>query len=148
MLTAIDEPRLKYNYQLISLSEVDYKILLKSEKPEEKMLAILANFEHDGEDLALRNIVKGVQAGAKGDFAESRYFEQLRILAQLRKLNIKFEEAMESITKFFKEENDPFFQRGELKKATAIAIEMKKEGIPVEQIAKFTKLSIEEIKKL
>ena len=156
MLTAIDEDRLKYNYQMIALSEIDYKIFLKSEKPEEKMLAILANFEHDGEDLALRNILKGVQAGAKGDFAENRYFEQLRILAQLRKLDVKFEEAMESITKFFKIENDPFFRKGEaigeakgeLNKAIAIAVEMKNEGITVEQIAKFTGLSIEEIAKL
>jgi len=152
MLTTIDEDRLKYNYQMIALSEIDYKIFLKSEKPEEKMLAILANFEHDGEDLALRNILKGVQAGAKGDFAENRYFEQLRILAQLRKLDVKFEEAMESITKFFKIENDPFFQRGEAKgrkeNAIAVAIEMKKDGISADQIAKFTKLSIEEIEKL
>jgi len=52
---------------------------------------------------------------------------------------------MESITKFFKIENDPFFRQGEAKGGREIAIEMKKEGIPVEQIAKFTKLSIEEI---
>jgi predicted transposase YdaD len=119
-------------------------------------LAILANFEKDGEDLALRNILKGVQACDKGDFSESRYLEQLRILAQLRRLDIKFIEIMESITKFFKEEKDPLFQRGETKgeargrqdEAISIAIEMKKEGIPFDQIAKFTKLSVEEIEKL
>ena len=59
---------------------------------------------------------------------------------------------MESITEFFRGENDPFFKRGEargsLARAVAIAIEMRKDGIPVEQIAKFTKLSIEEIEKL
>ena len=59
---------------------------------------------------------------------------------------------MESITKFFKEENDPFYRRGEAKgsqnKAIAIAREMKKDGIFFDQIAKFTKLSIEEIEKL
>jgi hypothetical protein len=148
----INEDNLKYNYQLITLSEIDYKIFLKSDKAEEKILAILANFDNDGEDLALRNILRELQADTKGDFAENRYFEQLRILAQLRKLDIKFAEAMESITKFFKEENDPFFRRGEAKgsqnKAVTIAREMKKDGIPVEQIAKFTELSIEEIEKL
>lgn len=63
---------------------------------------------------------------------------------------------MESITKFFKEEKDPFFRRGEAKgkmegrkeEAVAIATAMKKDGIPAEQIAKFTKLSLEEIEKL
>src|SRR5690606_6343756 len=37
---------------------------------------------------------------------------------------------------------------GERKKAIETALEMKKDGFPVEQIAKFTKLSIEEIEKL
>lgn len=148
MATEINEDRLKYSYQLIALSQVDYKIFLRSDKPEEKMLAILANFENDSEELALQNILKGVQGAATGDFAESRYFKQLRILAQLRKLDVKFVEAMESITKFFKEEKDPLFRRGEAKGKMEIALEMKKEGIPVEQIAKFTKLSVEEINKL
>jgi hypothetical protein len=39
-------------------------------------------------------------------------------------------------------------QEGEHKKAIEVAIEMKKDGIPTTQIAKFTKLSIEEIEKL
>jgi predicted transposase/invertase (TIGR01784 family) len=160
MPTEINEERHKFNYRLIALSEINYKIFLKSDKAEEKILAILANFENDGDDLALQNILKGVRATEQGDFAESRYFEQLRILAQLRKLDIKFAEAMESITKFFKEEKDPFFQRGEAKgeargeargrkeEAIAIAVEMKKEGFPIEQIVKFTKLSVDEIEKL
>jgi hypothetical protein len=39
-------------------------------------------------------------------------------------------------------------QEAELKKALSIALEMKKDGIPNNQIAKFTGLSIEEIEKL
>jgi predicted transposase/invertase (TIGR01784 family) len=37
---------------------------------------------------------------------------------------------------------------GKLEEAIAIAIEMKKDGIPFTRIAKFTKLSIEQIEKL
>lgn len=152
MIAEINDKRLKFSYQLITLSEIDYKLFLRSDKPEEQMLAILANFDNDNSELALQNIVKTIKADAKGDLAEDRYFEQLRILAQLRNLEIKFLEAMESITKFFKEERDPLFQRGEAKgmveKATSIAAEMKKDGLPVEQIAKFTGLSFEQIEKL
>ena len=36
-------------------------------------------------------------------------------------------------------------KEGKKENAIAIALEMKKEGIPVEQIRKFTKLSLEEI---
>jgi hypothetical protein len=59
---------------------------------------------------------------------------------------------MESITTFFRVENDPLFRRGEARgeqnKAIAVAIELKKERFPIEQIAKFTALSIEEIETL
>lgn len=39
------------------------------------------------------------------------------MLVQLRKLENQFIEAMETITKFFKEERDPLFRRGEAKKS-------------------------------
>jgi len=39
-------------------------------------------------------------------------------------------------------------EKGKLEEARAIAREMKKDGSPFTQIAKFTKLSIEEIEKL
>lgn len=156
MVTEIKEKRLSFNYRIIELSQVDYKVFLSSEKPEEKILAILADFREESDETALKNILKDVQESSKGDFSESRYFKQLRILAQIRNLDIKFMEAMESITKYFKEERDPLYRRGEAKgkaegkaaEAKAIAIEMKKDGMPISQIAKFTKLSEAEIEKL
>jgi predicted transposase/invertase (TIGR01784 family) len=39
-------------------------------------------------------------------------------------------------------------QEGKQEEAIAISREMKADGIPIEQIVKFTKLSIEEIKKI
>ena len=39
-------------------------------------------------------------------------------------------------------------QKGKREEAIAIAREMKTAGVPVEQIARFTKLSVEEIEKL
>ena len=39
-------------------------------------------------------------------------------------------------------------EKGKLEKAIAIACEMKNYGLPLAQISKFTKLSIEEIEKL
>jgi predicted transposase/invertase (TIGR01784 family) len=39
-------------------------------------------------------------------------------------------------------------EKGKLEEAIAIAREMKKDGLPVSQITKFTKLSAEEIEKL
>lgn len=58
------------------------------------------------------------------------------------------EAVKEAEKKARKEAKEEGFNEGELKKAITIATEMKKEGIPIAQIAKFTKLSEEEIRKL
>lgn len=42
MSTGINQEKLKYSYQLVLFSEVNYRIFLKSDLPEEKMLGILA----------------------------------------------------------------------------------------------------------
>ncbi|MEC3881800.1 hypothetical protein [Parapedobacter sp. 10938] len=55
---------------------------------------------------------------------------------------------METITKFFKEEKDYLFKKGERKRSIDIARELKKEGLSAEFIAKTTKIPIAEIEKL
>lgn len=52
----------------------------------------------------------------EGDFAESRYFKQLRIFVQLRSgVEQQFEKAMETVSNFFKEEKDFLYRKGEVK---------------------------------
>ncbi|MGK9117748.1 hypothetical protein [Olivibacter jilunii] len=77
----------------------------------------LANFVNDSPLEAVLTILKEIKSVSDGDLSESRYFNQLRVLVQLRKLENQFIEAMETITKFFKEERDPLFRRGEAKKS-------------------------------
>lgn len=112
MKTMIEQDDFKFRYNLVSISNIDYNLFLKSDKPEEKMWAILANFGKDDSLMALQKILVGVQGSAKSDFAESRYFTQLRVLAQLRNLEIKFIEAMENITKYFSEKKDFLYKKG------------------------------------
>jgi len=165
MPVSIDTDDLKFKYQLIRISEASYKLFLKAENPEVKMLGILANFGKDDRYKAVKSIVDQVQSFTKGDFAESRYFKQLRIFVQLRSsIEQQFEKAMETITKFFKEENDFLYRKGEEKgiekgvekglqkgkneKAFEIARELKKEGLSVDFIAKTTGISVDDIVKL
>ncbi|MFD2965733.1 MULTISPECIES: RpnC/YadD family protein [Olivibacter] len=117
MATAFATEDHQFQYNLVAFSSVDYKIFLKSDKPEEKILAILANFVNDSPLEAVLTILKEIKSVSDGDLSGSRYFNQLRVLVQLRKLENQFIEAMETITKFFKEERDPLFRRGEAKKS-------------------------------
>jgi hypothetical protein len=137
----------QFRYQLLALSAVDYKVFLKSDKPEEKILAILANFENDGAVLAISNILQEVKSIAGSDLAEDRYLNQLRMLVQLRNLETQFNEAMDAITKFFKEEKDPFYRKGQAKgreegKLEEVENLITKLGLSDEQVADVAEVSV------
>jgi hypothetical protein len=55
---------MNFKYQLIALSAVDYQLLLRSDNPEEKMLAILANFGSGDPERIIENIINQVMAVA------------------------------------------------------------------------------------
>jgi hypothetical protein len=86
MPTELDRERLKFSFPLVSLSTLDYHIFLNSDKPEEIILGILANFQGENPESALKQILVRVKETTKGDFSLDRYFNQLRVLAQLRNL--------------------------------------------------------------
>jgi hypothetical protein len=112
MPTELERERLKFSYPLICLSALDYHIFLNSDKPEEIILGILANFKGDNPENALKQILVRVKETTKGDFSLKRYFNQLRILAQLRNLELNLKNAMDSIAEYIKEERDVLFLRG------------------------------------
>ncbi|WP_316812875.1 hypothetical protein [Pedobacter heparinus] len=83
---------------------------------------------------------------------QGRYFRQLRVLLQLRNLNKTAIKDMALTGKIFKEEKDILYIRGEMKgehkKAVEIAKNFKELGVAIEDIAKGTGLTIEEIQSL
>jgi hypothetical protein len=112
MPTELERERLKFSYPLVSLSTLDYHIFLNSDKPEEIILGILANFQGENPENALKQILVRVKETTKGDFSLNRYFNQLRVLAQLRNLELNLKNAMDSIAEYIKEERDVLFLRG------------------------------------
>jgi hypothetical protein len=154
MPTSLNTPNLKYNYNLVLIAQANYKLFLKSNNPEVKMLGILANFGKADSYSAVKSIVDGLQSFDNGDFAESRYFKQLRIFVQLRSsVEQQFEKAMETITKFFKEENDFLYRRGEVKgkaeKSHAVVENLiVKLGCTDEQAADVAEVDVAYVKKI
>ncbi len=112
MPTELERERLKFSYPLVSLSTLDYHIFLNSDKPEEIILGILANFKGENPENAIKQILVRVKETTKGDFSLNRYFNQLRVLAQLRNLELNLKNAMDSIAEYIKEERDVLFLRG------------------------------------
>ena len=104
---------LTFRYNLLEIKQISYTTFLKSKKPEEIVLAILANFEKETPKNALKRIIHRLEETTQGDLALKRYFKQLRILAQLRKLESKLKEIiMDSIAKYIDEEKDVAFLIG------------------------------------
>ncbi|MBS1665156.1 MAG: hypothetical protein JST68_29185 [Bacteroidetes bacterium] len=115
MTAYIHSEPMNFKYQLLALSTVDYHLLLRSDNPEEKMLAILADFGEENPKRTIENIVHQVITTSKGNFSKLKHMQQLRILAQLRNLALDNLEIMDSIANFITEENDILYRRGEKK---------------------------------
>lgn len=154
MPTSLDAEHLKFDFILIRLAKANYKLFLKSNNPEVKMLAILANFGKEDIYGAVKSIIDGVQSNTKGDFAASRYFNQLRIFVQLRSnVEQQFEKAMETVSKFFKEEKDFLYRKGETKgeaKKSHAVVEnlIVKLGFTDEQAADVAEVDVDYVKKI
>ena len=111
---------LSFSYSLISISTVDYKLFLGSEKPEEKILAILGDFGGGDPKKVIGDIAEQVVAISEGSLQRDRHLEQLRILAQLRKFTTENLIVMDSLAHLIKEENDILYRRGEVKGKTEV----------------------------
>lgn len=112
MVKVLRSEGLHFEYNLISFSQISYELFLSSDSPEERMLAVLANFNKEDPETVISTVLRKVRQAAESDFAENKYLRQLRILIQLRNLAKQFDSAMEHVSVFFKEEKDPFFQKG------------------------------------
>jgi len=113
MPTNLEREMLKFRFPIVALSDLDYHIFLNSDKPEEIILGILANFKGENPEKALKQILVRVKETTKGDFSLNRYFNQLRVLAQLRNLELNLKNAMDSIAEYIKEERDVLYLRGQ-----------------------------------
>ena len=143
----LDRERLKFSYPLVSLSTLDYHIFLNSDKPEEIILGILANFKGENPENALKQILVRVKETTKGDFSLNRYFNQLRVLAQLRNLELNLKNAMDSIAEYIKEERDVLYLRGQERTEERIVKNLlSKMSLTFEQIADVAGVTVDFVK--
>lgn len=147
MPTHLDSKHIKFDFSLITLFELDYHIFLNSNKPEEIILGILANFRGENPDNAPKQILVRIKETTKGEFSLNRYFNQLRVLAQLRNLELNLKNAMDSIAEYIKEERDVLFLRGLDKGKESFVKYLLNEGNKTfEQIADITGVSVDFVK--
>ncbi len=144
MSVRLDRVNLTFDFPLISFSTLDYRFFLRSAKPEEVLLSILANFDGDTVDVALNQIVQRIEETSSGDFSFKKHVNQLRVLAQLRNLGIKLKTAMDSILPFISPEKDVLYLIGqERAEERFVRNLLTKISLTVEQIADMAGVSID-----
>jgi hypothetical protein len=129
-----------FHYELISIQEFSYKTFLESEKPEELILAILADFE----DKSKEEVVEMIFSRAKLIINETnlmgKFVNQIEILSKLRKLDGFIQQFTQNIMALDLKLEDTFtFKQGESKG------EKKKLDKMILSFYKNTKLSIQKI---
>jgi hypothetical protein len=107
MTTEINKENLRYSFEIVELRKTDYKKFLHSEDPAIQVFAILANFEKDDVDKALKDIYKTVRMSDSKGLTGDKYYTQLCMLLQLHNDNInqKFKNMM-SVFDFYDPEKD------------------------------------------
>lgn len=157
MPTQLNGDHLKFDFPLIWFARLDYELFLYSERPEEIILSILADFKGVNSQHALRRILHRIEETSDTTFTLQRHFNQLRILAQLRNLGIQLKEAMDSIAQYINEEKDALYLRG-LDKGKAKGEEkanirfikslLTKMSLTAEQVADIVGVSVEFVKQV
>ncbi len=72
----------------------------------------MGDFGEDDPEQVLQAVVAEIRHVSGGDFSENQFLQQLRIFVHLLNSAIEFDKVMETVAKFFKEEDDPLFIRG------------------------------------
>lgn len=143
--------RLVFSYDLLNISDIDYRVFLRAKNPEEILFALLGDFGKEAPERVINEITTTLDAAAIGPLELERFRSQFHILMQLRTLVTKNIDNMEPVSSFFKTENDIFYQWGEKKGLKKGREEGREEGVEeknnavVKNLLLMGKLTIPEI---
>lgn len=144
MATQLVRKRMQFDFPLIVFSQLDYELFLRSNKPEEILLAILGDFKGRSAEEVVQQVVSRIEETTQGDFSLKRYFQQLRVLAQLRNLQAQIDRTMDSIAEYINEEKDVLYVRGERKaKGKFVTYLLKNTTQTIQQIAETAEVSVD-----
>jgi hypothetical protein len=140
MQTKLQVGKLNFSFNVLSLKDLNYRILSESTNPEEIVFAILANFGEEQPENAVEQIIQRLDETTKGNLSFQKYIRQLRILSKLRKLDLKIDEIMESIAKYIDEEDDYFVIKNKKKIVENL---LTKSSHTIAEIADFTNVTVD-----
>ncbi len=158
MKQIIEAKNLSFRFDVINMQDFSYELFLNSNKPEEIILAILADFGNTDSDTIIKSILQKIKDLPIENSIEKKTVIQLEVLSKLRKLQPQIIKHITAMALTYNIEDDVRYKqgeekgelKGELKRAVESIMEMLKDGLAYEKIAKYAKVSkefVEEIAK-
>jgi hypothetical protein len=143
-----------FHYELISIQEFSYKTFLASDKPEELILAILADFEEKSKEEVVKMIFSRAKVLLNETNQMGRFVNQIEILSKLRNLEGFIQEFTQNIMALDLKLEDTFtFKQGESKgeknnRDKMILSLYRKGKLTLEDIADAAEVSVQYVKDL
>ena len=149
MVTQLPPGEVFTGFALKSLKDYSFESLLDSQVPEEIILAVLADFNKHKPAEVIKRILERLQEVGQEEITLRKYVRQLSILARLRNLTRETHKQVQDMGLLYDITKDYLYQEGLAKGVEKVVVNMLKEGtVPIEQIAKFTGVPVEEVKQI
>ena len=113
MPTELVQKNLFFRFNLFCLNDYDYKLFLQSEKPGEKIFAVLGKYPKEETENVAKEIIEEVRKSSSTEFESRKHLNQLVILSGLRKLQPIIETIMANVSHFINLEENVLYLRGE-----------------------------------
>ena len=143
---------MSFRYNVISISDIPYKLFLESNKPEVIVFSLLGDLgKTPPKDVAIA-AAQRINALESGELRKKKFFKQLRIISNIRNLAPLIDKVMENITQYFVPERDPWYNKGfargeekneEKNKREFTALFLLSTDLSVEKIALFVSKSVD-----
>ncbi|MBK7468089.1 MAG: Rpn family recombination-promoting nuclease/putative transposase [Saprospiraceae bacterium] len=154
MPTKLEERFVFKEYQLINLSDTAPEVYLRSNIPEEFILAILSRYPKEQYEEILRSIINKLKSVVKSKPLLEKYSKQLIFISRLRKLELQTTKILEIMPIMIDIESDGLYLKGISQGINQginlglqkVAIEGFKKGLSIGMLSSITGLSELEIK--
>ncbi len=103
---------LHFRYNVIILKNIPYDTFLEADNAETVVLSILAHFHDDAPETVSKKITNRIKELSKTNIEKEKYFTQLRVLSNVRKLQPIIDTIMTNIFKLIDISEDPLYMEG------------------------------------
>ncbi len=148
MKQTIEAKNLSFRFDVINMQDFSYELFLNSDKPEEIILAILADFGKTDSDTIIKSILQKIKDLPIENSIQKKTVIQLEVLSKLRKLQPQIIKHITAMALTYNIEDDVRYKQGEEKEKIKIILNLIKLNLPIEQIMQAAEVSKEFIQKV